>query len=204
MTGGPYDEIRERISCLDAARQYGLEVRRDGFCLCLFHNDKKPSLKLYDGNRGFFCFACSEGGDVIKLTGQLLGLDRVEAARQLNRDFNLRLPLDEPPTKQERAEAQRRREMYSTAADFQEWVDDMTKLLSDAYYIGWSALRDIPETLWFPSEIEAIKLMPTLECWLDLLGGDLESQMTLFRDRERVRKKCMKVLNDFPERFKRD
>lgn len=204
MTGGPYDEIRKRVSCRSAAEHYGLQVQRNGFCLCLFHNDKKPSLKLYDGDRGFFCFACNEGGDVIKLTAQLLGLDRAEAARVINRDFSLSLQLDRPPTKAEREQSQHRREVYNIAADFREWVDDMVRLLSDTYYIGWSCLRDVPSTLWLDCECKAIMLLPSLEKWLDLLGGDIESQIQLFREREGVRKKCMEILNGLPERFRQD
>lgn len=200
----PYEEIRQRVSCKDAARQYGLEVNRSGFALCPWHSDRHPSLKLYDGDRGCYCFACQCGGDVIGLVGQLLGLDRRAAARQITLDFGLGLSLDRPPTRAEQAEVQKRRQVADTFRDFQAWKDDMVRSLSDTYYLGWSALRDLPESLWLDCEAEAIRLLPVLDQWLDCLGGDITDQMQVFRDRTGVIDTCMRILNAMPPRFRQD
>ena len=199
-----YDEIRERVSCLDAARQYGLQIQRNGFCLCPFHADTKPSLKLYDGDRGFYCFSCGTGGDVIKLTGQLLGMDRVDAARRLNTDFRLGLPFDRPRTRADRQEARKRRKIAETYSVFQTWKEETERLITSVYRLGWRALRDLPETLWFEAEIEAIKLLPALENWLDLLGGGMDQQIQVYRDRRGVRETCKEILKNMPERFRQD
>jgi len=43
----------------------GREVGRDGKLACPFHNDRTPSLAVYDDPaRGWYCFGCEQGGDI--------------------------------------------------------------------------------------------------------------------------------------------
>jgi DNA primase len=199
-----YDEIRERVSCLDAGQRYGLTVNRAGFALCPWHSDRKPSLKLYGPGRGCYCFSCGHAADVIGLTAELLGLDRVAASRRINTDYCLGLPLGRPPTLGEREEAIKRRQTADAHRDYQAWRDDMTRLLCATYRLGWTALTELPESLWLDAEIEAIKLLPTLDNWLEELGGDMEQQMTIFRAREEVKATCKQILRNMPERFSKE
>lgn len=41
---------------------------------CLFHEDRNPSMKLYDDH--FYCFGCGKHGDVTDMVGELFGLSR--------------------------------------------------------------------------------------------------------------------------------
>lgn len=68
-------------------------------------------MKLYDGSRGYYCFACHAGGDVIDLTMKALGVDKWDAVRHLNSLYGLGLPLDhqdDEAMRKARLEAQRR------------------------------------------------------------------------------------------------
>lgn len=88
----PYAEIRNRVSAIEAAQHYGIEVRRDGSALCPFHHDQKTaSMKFYPGNRGFHCFGCNASGDVVKLVMLLFNITAHEAAKKLDADFGLGL-----------------------------------------------------------------------------------------------------------------
>lgn len=58
------------------------------------------SLKLYHDH--FYCFGCGEHGDVIKLTGKLLGLSPIDSARRLADDFNVIIHDDFNPREQTR------------------------------------------------------------------------------------------------------
>ncbi len=197
----PFREIKTRVTPAEAARHYGYEPSRSGFVSCPFHSgDRTPSLKLYSD--GWTCFGCGAGGSVIDFVGKLFDLAPLDAVRKLNADFSLGLPLDQPPTRAEREAAQKRREEAVVYGDFQRWREDMTRLLSETYRLGWLALRDMPESLWLPGEVEAIRLLPALEHWLDSLGGDFENQMQVFRKRKGVRKICRRILKSIPERFK--
>ena len=60
-----FGEVKETVSVPSAAEYYGMSVR-GGMTTCIFHEDRNPSMKLYDDH--FYCFGCTEYGDVVKLT----------------------------------------------------------------------------------------------------------------------------------------
>lgn len=78
----------------DAAKFYGLQINHSGMCNCPFHNDKIPSMKIYENS--FFCFGCGEHGDVIGFTAKLFEISQLEAAKRLNYDFGLHIETDKP------------------------------------------------------------------------------------------------------------
>ena len=78
-----YSVLRHAAPLGEAAERYGT-VRR-GFMRCPFHEDRVPSLKLYDAH--FHCFGCGAHGDVVALPAGLLGCSKAEAARRLAADF---------------------------------------------------------------------------------------------------------------------
>lgn len=61
------ETIRNTVSAVEVARALGLNVDRHGRCSCPFHNGQDRNMKLYDGNRGFYCFVCHKAGDCISL-----------------------------------------------------------------------------------------------------------------------------------------
>lgn len=85
-TMNTFEEVRVAVDITTAAEYYGLNVRKDT-ALCPFHNKKTGSLKLYHNH--FYCFGCREHGDVITLTGKLLGLSPIDSAKRLAADFNI-------------------------------------------------------------------------------------------------------------------
>jgi len=82
-----FSAVKDRLNVKDVAEYYGLSVNRSGFTNCLFHEDKTPSMKLY--NDHFHCFSCCEHGSVIDLTARLFNLKPLEAARKLAQDFGI-------------------------------------------------------------------------------------------------------------------
>ena len=96
------DEIKQNVTMREICEMYGIAVSRGGFALCPFHADKKPSLKVYDGKRGFCCFVCDTKGSVIDFVMRFFGLDFKAAACKINTDFNLGLPIGEKQTAEER------------------------------------------------------------------------------------------------------
>ena len=82
-----FNTIKESVSIRDAMERYGIEVNRNGMCRCPFHNDRHPSMKLYD--RNYYCFGCHENGDVINLVAKLYNLPMKAAAEKLAADFGI-------------------------------------------------------------------------------------------------------------------
>jgi len=100
---GLFDSVRH-ISAIDAAERAGIPmVRRGGsmWACCPFHGEKTPSLKFYEGDRGWTCFGCHKGGDAIKLYEEMYHVEPVEAARMLAAAFGIMvdesLPAGPPP-----------------------------------------------------------------------------------------------------------
>lgn len=91
--GSLFDEVRSRVTALDAACMYGLEFDRSGRrARCIWHSpDRHPSLSFKGGYCR--CFACNNGGSSIDLTKQLFGISGLEAAKLLNEDFCLGLDV---------------------------------------------------------------------------------------------------------------
>ena len=59
-----------------------IEMGRDRKALCLWHDDRRASLHIYPNN-GFFCFVCSQSGDVIDVVMKLRGIGFLEAVKFL-------------------------------------------------------------------------------------------------------------------------
>ena len=94
-----FTEIKDAVSAKEAASFYGLRVGRNGMCVCPFHNDKNPSMKV---DKRFHCFGCGADGDVINFVQKLYGMDAKAAAHKLISDFRLNIETDHKETAKER------------------------------------------------------------------------------------------------------
>lgn len=94
------EQIKQSVTMRQVCEMYGVEVNRAGFCKCPFHNERTASMKVYDGNRGYFCFGCKKSGDVIDFVKDYFLLTFKDALVKINTDFNLRFQLDKKPSKE--------------------------------------------------------------------------------------------------------
>ena len=204
MTTDVFQEVRGRVSALDAAQLYGFHPNRAGFIPCPFHHERTASLKLYPGAKGFYCFGCHTGGSVIDFVAQLYGLDALGAVRRLNDDFHLGLHLVRPQTPQERTEAARaaakRQELSDTAKAFEAWRGAMLDKLTAVFRMAHLTMKAI-ET---PADLDrltdaqalAIREQAYIEYLSDLLlPGNMEDMMQIFRERGQIGQLCEKILN---------
>ena len=99
-----FHEIKRSVSMPDICERYGINKTRNGFISCPFHAEKTPSCKVYDGERGFYCFGCGKSGDVVDFVAAYFSLDMNQSAVKLNRDFSLGLPLERKMTLREKYE----------------------------------------------------------------------------------------------------
>lgn len=190
-----FQEVRDRVTALDAARHYGLEVNRAGFCCCPFHHEKTASMKLYPGAKGFYCFGCHAGGSVIDFTAQLLGLDALGAVRRLNADFSLNLQLDQQPTQAEQQEVRRRQEIAAAHKAFEEWRGGFIRQLNAAYRVAHIALKRGGELT--EREAAAVRMQAPLEYYADTLAnGTPEEQAQIYRERGQIARWIEPILND--------
>lgn len=134
--------IKSSVTMRDVAARYGLIVNRMHKAVCPFHNDTKPSMHIYDGKRGWYCFVCNEGGDVIDFVMRYFNLKYFEACGKLNDDFNLDLPIREAMSEADRLEAER---IARQKKREQELVEKRKKQRLTAYHAAfdrWKVLDD--------------------------------------------------------------
>ena len=79
---------------MEAAQRHGMHLigphSGKPRSLCLFHEDKTPSLTLY--NDHYHCFACGAHGNVFELVKTVRGIKFGEAREWLAAQFNFQLP----------------------------------------------------------------------------------------------------------------
>lgn len=83
-------DVFTALSPLDVGKRLGLQPNRMGFCRCPAHGEKTASLKLYkQPGRGWYCFGCHQGGDVIRLVQTTLNCDFKTAVEWLSAEYGL-------------------------------------------------------------------------------------------------------------------
>jgi DNA primase len=72
----------------EVVARYGIQLRRQGQALvgrCPLHNDQgRPNLHVWPASRGWYCFRCSTGGDVIRWVELVEQLDFRGAVKRLD------------------------------------------------------------------------------------------------------------------------
>ena len=81
-----YETIKEQLDLRIVAEHYGIDSRY-GMIACIFHDDRNPSMKLYQDH--YYCFGCSACGDVTAFTARLFGISQAQAAQKLAADFGI-------------------------------------------------------------------------------------------------------------------
>ncbi len=81
------EAAKERVPVIDLAdRLCGPgQMRRIGErwvarCPLPNHDERTPSFTVYPGDRGWWCYGCQRGGDVVDLARSAWGIDRADAA----------------------------------------------------------------------------------------------------------------------------
>lgn len=172
-----YQEIKQQVGMRQAADFYGYPVDRQGRCLCPFHNDKKPSMKIYPNDKGYYCFSCGAGGDVITFVSRLYEINNEGAARKLIEDFSLPIKTEglsyrEKREREQRIRERKRREQFRREA--YTVLEVYRRLLCEA-------IRD-PQDRHFA---EAAQELTIVEYRLECLKYDLEDY---FNDEKAVKK----------------
>lgn len=68
-------------------KKYGFKLTRN-MMICPFHEDKSSmSLRVYEGEKGFFCFGCNRGGSAIDFIMAMHQIDFKAAIEIIKNDF---------------------------------------------------------------------------------------------------------------------
>lgn len=158
-------EIISRLSMFGVWAKYCNEPIKRDFVNCPFHAENTASMKIYPGNKGYYCFGCHEGGDVINFVRKMFNLSFTQAIIRLDNDFNLGLPLNRRLTPRE---AYLRNKRVNDLQEQRKRRQGEIRALDTAYWTQFyecSRLEDnmrdyAPKTMgeeWHPLFIEALK-----------------------------------------------
>lgn len=171
MRFDPVPIIKDSLTMRQVVERYGYEIDRKDFICCPFHNEKTPSLKVYESS--FYCFGCNTSGDVIKFVRMLFNLSFPETLKRIDVDFGLNLygdksfeELRKSHYQQKMLEAKRQQEKEQREnANNKYWsVFDEYKRLNE------NKIKYAPKTQdeeLHPLFIEALKKLANQEFWLD-------------------------------------
>lgn len=87
-------KIRD-MPIIGVAERLGLTVKKNR-CLCIFHNDKTPSMSLSPSRNTFRCWSCGARGDPIDLVRKHLNLSFVDACKWIADESNIILTEYKP------------------------------------------------------------------------------------------------------------
>jgi DNA primase len=127
MAGRIRDEdlalVRERSAIGEVVGEY-LQLRSAGGGslkgLCPFHDEKTPSFHVTPARGLYYCFSCTQGGDVIKFVQKIDNLGFTEAVERLASRAGIELRYEQGGQIPGQEQSQRRRliEAHKAAAEF--------------------------------------------------------------------------------------
>ena len=164
-----FEAVKATVPVRAAAERYGLEVNCAGMVRCLFHEERTPSMKLYEDH--FYCFGCGKHGDVVNLTAELFCIPPYDAACKLADDFDV-------DTGAEIVHTPVREELRIFREDqlrCQRILCEYLRLLA-----GWKQRYAPPEPYAEPDDrfVEACQMIDTIDYLTDLLiVGTLEQRV---------------------------
>jgi DNA primase len=156
------DDLKRRNPLVETVDKYGVKRDRHGNALCPFHNEKTPSFGV-DKDKGWHCFGCGRGGDVIAFVQEYEGVDFHEACERLlggstdpAKQIRIRTP-EELEQERARKEEADHREKWKRECAQEDWRNHIP-LWDPGAALGVRYLRDTrgihppyPETVGFGS-----------------------------------------------------
>ena len=94
MENNIFKEINQKADIKRLAEAYGFKIDRQDRINCFLHNDKEPSLKLHTETNTWWCYACGEGYTPIDFVIKRNNISALEAAKEINRNLNLGVNVD--------------------------------------------------------------------------------------------------------------
>lgn len=85
-----FKSIVNRLNIKHIITDFGIIINKN-MALCPFHDEKTPSMNIFNNDKFFKCHGCGEFGDVIDFVMKYKNIDKIGAVLYLNDTYNLNL-----------------------------------------------------------------------------------------------------------------
>lgn len=177
------DEIKRRLPLRDAFAREGIRLKKSGkdwVALCLWHDEKTPSLTVYDD--GFFCFGCSKSGDVFDLLERTRGEAFVQARERLAEELGITTHPSKTPAEKPTVTTY----TYQSADGTPLFFIDRTDSVDANGKRKKSIKQRLPDGTWRKSPVQVPYLLPSLKT--EIAHGNAVCVVE--------GEKCSQILND--------
>lgn len=178
------EEIKEHVNMPEVLSRYGIQVIR-GMCRCPFHDDRKPSMKVYrDGVR---CFTCAKSWDIFGFIQDMDHVDFRTAFISLGGTYERQTDRDKIIAKMRREAAQRDRDRKRKTNK------EMFNVISTALFICQNAGK-----VYAPYSDEWCELknkLPLVEYFYDT--RIIDNKVLKEMDDINVYRECRSIINRF-------
>ena len=127
-------EVKGRADIVKVAEHYGIKLDRAYKCVCPFHKEKTASFSVSPRKQIWHCFGCGKGGDSISLVAELLNINALEAAKNINYTLGLGLDAERPANYLEINKYKQKRKAEEM---FKQWENQTFQLLCDYLHLLW-------------------------------------------------------------------
>lgn len=117
------DELRARttLSALIGRTTKIQKAGREWKACCPFHNEKTPSFTINDEKGFYHCFGCGAHGDAIRWMADQLGMDFMDAVKELAAGAGMDVPAPDPRAAKQ---AEERASLIDVTSAAQQWFVD--------------------------------------------------------------------------------
>ena len=139
------EQVKQLVPLESLVNRLGYEPNRAGFISCPAHSDSTPSLKIYDGDKGWYCFGCNQGGTVIDFYMHVMQVDFRTALNAIGQMYGL---VDEQLTRARRVEIARSKAKHKKRnyleEQAKEWYDKWCryKAILEQDHDDWNPLLE--------------------------------------------------------------
>ncbi len=81
------EKVSEKVDIVSLALEYGLDLIQqtngEYICVCPFHEDINPSMRIYPQSNSFYCFGCQAGSSIFEFVMQMENIEFKDALYRL-------------------------------------------------------------------------------------------------------------------------
>jgi hypothetical protein len=181
-------EIKARMTIRDCFYHFGVGLpdRRNPVIRCCFHDEKTPSMKLYEDRGRFHCYGCQARGDVIDAAELFMNTDTAGAVKHFSQ--HLGLEGQAPVPSQQITEAQQlqrlRQHVKRRSIEVERFDVPKTEFMESYLVLVFGQKEEVDQSYRHAeTKMELLQYLGELERWHEWAHGILRGAWSYWTER---------------------